>query len=194
MSWLRKLLGEIDAVDLSKPCPNIKALNEIDGDVILGELDEYLQRLHRVVEKRRDTALETYQKMEDLHEVHLQEHRKKPVGECTSCDQHVAATKELMKQMAPLLLEYANLHHLFNIELEQTYSEKMGEHEVTGVRNGKILIGRRDNKRGDQDILDKIIASGGDNGISLGIHIVAVKAEPSEETPTPQETAGAGAN
>ena len=70
-TWIEDFVAEINGVDLSLPLLRNKALDK--DEEILGELDEYLQKLYRLREKRRETAEGFRDKIEDVKSVHTTE-------------------------------------------------------------------------------------------------------------------------
>lgn len=150
-TWIEGFLREVDAIDLSKHQQQ-KRLDK--GETVLGELSEYLQKLYRLREEYREVAEVFREQIEDIKEVHVTEHRL-GISTPETCANHVLKIKDLFGRFKALFVPYITVDHLFNNELETAFFLEMTQFPVVGIREGKLLVGRSDNSRSDQDSLDE---------------------------------------
>jgi hypothetical protein len=151
-TWIEDFLEQVKAIDLTKKCPTEKRMDK--DETVLGELSEYLQKLYRLREQRRENAEMFRDQIEDIKEVHATEHRL-GISTRAKCTQHMQKVKDLFDQFKAVFLPYITIDHLLTNELEKAFEIEMTQFAVTGIREGKLLVGRNDNSRSDEDCLDE---------------------------------------
>lgn len=130
-----------------------------------------------------DKAYEVYQSIDDRVTVHNEEcHGETGQHDPELCRTHLEKLKELGATFRPLLLDYASVRMIFMVEIRHLFPEASAQHNVLGVREGKILVGRKDNARGDITELDQIIEEGPSSGPSIEISLVRVTPEFAEDS------------
>jgi len=149
-TWLEMFQEEIGFVDLSKPC--IFPRKKDAEDVHIGILDEYLQKLYRILEEHREAVESIQSKMEDVVNVRDTEDN---LGQLTNerSKSHLIAMGDLLDQFQAKLMPYIMVKQMFASEIENEYSIAFNQFTFVGVRDGKVLVGRHDNSRGDENYL-----------------------------------------
>ena len=151
-TWIEDFVAEINGVDLLLPLSNNKVFDK--DETTLGELDEYLQKLYRLRENRREIAESFRDKIEDVKSVHITE-MSLGISSPKKSEAHMSKLKDLFDQFKAVFMPYITVDHLFSNELEKAFFLEMIQFPVTGIREGKFLVGRDNNSRSDQDSLDE---------------------------------------
>ncbi len=170
------LLKGIDSIDLSQPCESIKKLDK--DDVQVGNLDEFLQCFWRYREQCYDAANEGLQNYEEHMNSHdLDCHGKDGKHDNRLCAEHIAKLKLLKEELRPILRAYAVAKHLFEAEMIHRFP-KITDFPVMGVREGKVLVGRQHDTRGDNGTLSDFASRNPGRSMELMAFLVV---EPVEE-------------
>ncbi len=193
MSWLQTLLGEIDAVDLSKP--RVGNSKGKEGDVLIAELPVYLQQLYEHNERKLETVREAIAKIGDQQAVHEAEEKNE-----ANCKAHSVKMNALLDGLHPLMREQRLIDVIFDQELSVRFGEEIEKHPAFAIRNGTTLVGCEDGQRDTiGDLLRDCLMSGVRGGTIVTATIMVERrfgADPDkkEETPAaPAEAAPAGA-
>jgi hypothetical protein len=148
MNWLATLLGKIENTDLSGPLLGIKTLTP--DECVIRELPEPLQKMFQVREQAREVARDILGRIKTQYETHDGE-----VCDGKNCRAHLKTICELERALVMSLNEYILLQNIFSRELMDITGDELNEHNIIGVRDGKILVGCVNNAQQDLDEVDR---------------------------------------
>jgi hypothetical protein len=128
-----------------------------------------------LVQKSLEPAEEIIQKVAEIMEMHVQSHREETAHDCQKFQ---ARLDRYHAELMAYTHSYVDFKKIFINEVKLTFPDCDKNFPIIGVRDGRILVGRYDNRRGDINNIDNLLlGAAGMHTIELELSIQKVDSE-----------------